>query len=116
LAQSDNTTVSNNTITSNCAAIVVTSGSRNTAVNDVVTHNTTTYNGSTVIQNVIGGLDTNTPTTMFQPSSGNYYDYNTYHFGSALGLKNWTWNGAPMNPLTWSGWQAASEDPNGSAN
>jgi parallel beta-helix repeat protein len=115
LAQSDHITVYGNTITSNCAGIVMTSGSRNLAVDDVVEENITTYPGSTVIRNLLGGLDTNNPPTLYAPANGNYYDYNTYHFGSALGLKNWTWNGIPVNPLTWSGWRAAGEDIHGSA-
>jgi parallel beta-helix repeat protein len=117
LARSDHTTVSNNTITSNCAGIMMTSSSQNQAIDDSVLDNIITYNGSGVIANRIGGQDTNNPPTLYDPASGNYFDYNTYHFSSLalLTLKNWTWNGAPVNPMNWLGWRAAGEDIHGIA-
>ena len=114
IAQSDHTTVSNNTITSNCADIILTSGSRNVAVYDAVVHNTLTYPGTTVIRNPVGAYDGNTPTTLYDPASHNYFDYNTYHFSSPtlLTLDNWVWNGSS---LKWLEWQAAGEDVHGTA-
>jgi hypothetical protein len=98
----------------------MTGGTRNDApiVQNSVVHNTLTYPGSTVIKNRIGGLDSSTPPTLYDPANHNYFDYNTYHFSSPalLTLKNWMWNGTPVNQLTWSSWQAAGEDPNGTAN
>jgi hypothetical protein len=107
--------VTNNTITSNCAGITMTQGTRNLAVLNSVVHNSLTYPSATLalIQNIIGGWDP-PPSTMFDPANQNYFDYNTYHFGSptVLAQKNWEWGGST---LTWSGWQAAGEDPNGTA-
>ena len=119
LAQSDHTTVSNNTITTNCSGIIMTGGIRNDSpiVQNSVVHNTLTYPASTAIKNRIGGLDSTTPPTLYDPANHNYFDYNTYHFSSPslLTLTNWMWNGTPVNPMNWSGWQAAGEDPNGTA-
>ena len=115
LTESDHTSVSSNTITSNCAGITMTQGTRNLAVYDSVVHNSINYPSLTLtlIQNVIGGWDP-PPATLFDPANQNYFDYNTYHFGSPtlLAQNNWMWGGST---LTWSGWQAAGEDPNGTA-
>ena len=115
LTESDHTNVTNNTITSNCAGITMTQGTRNLAVLNSVVHNSLTFPSVTLalIQNVIGGWDP-PPSTMFDPANQNYFDYNTYDFGSPtlLAQKNWQWGGSNV---TWSGWQAAGEDTNGTA-
>jgi hypothetical protein len=94
----------------------MTQGIRNLAVLNSVVHNSLTYPSVTLalIQNKSGGWDP-PPATMFDPANQNYFDYNTYHFGSPtiLAQTNWMWGGSN---LTWSGWQAAGEDPNGTAN
>ena len=115
LSESDHTTVSGNTITSNCAGITMTQGTRNQIVYSSVVNNSITYPGSTILQNYIGGWDPPPATSLFDPSNHNYFDYNTYHFSSPtlLTLDNWRWSG--LN-LTWSEWRAAGEDPNGTAN
>jgi parallel beta-helix repeat protein len=112
IADSDHTMVSGNTINSNCAGITMTQGTRNLSVNNSVVHNTITYPGVTQIRNPFGGVDSQTPTTLFDPDNHNYFDYNTYHFSSPTlpTLKHWKWNGTGLN---WSGWQAADQDVNG---
>jgi parallel beta-helix repeat protein len=119
LVSSDNTSVAGNTITSNCAGIALAQDSRNPTVNNSVTYNSTTYSGSVVLPYGIGGIDLLAPTAEYHPSSQNYFDYNTYHFGSPsmLTLNNWLWGSAGGSPtqMNWSAWQAAGEDPNGSA-
>jgi parallel beta-helix repeat protein len=118
LCESDHTTASNNTIKSNCAGITMTQSTRKpaaTTYNSVV-HNSISYSGSTVIQNLIGAQDSQTPPTLFDPANHNYFDYNTYHFSSPalLTLKHWRW-GIGNPTLSWSGWQAEGQDINGSA-
>ena len=81
---SDHTSVSGNTITSNCAGIGLIQDSRNPMVYDSVTDNNTTYLGSVVLPNPIGGTDSQVPMTVFDPASHNYFDYNAYHFNSRL--------------------------------
>jgi parallel beta-helix repeat protein len=117
LAQSDHSTVSNNTITSHCAGIVMTSGPRNQAVDDVVEDNITTYSGPAVLKSHIGGEDSSIPPTLYDPANHNYFDYNIYHFSSptSLTLGNWMWDGTPVKLLTWLGWRAAGEDIHGAA-
>jgi len=119
LAASDHTTVFGNQITSNCSGIQIDQDSRNAAVYDSVTDNVTTYPGSTRLFFRIGGKDPLKPSTLFDPASHNYFDYNTYHFSSPsmLTLQNWIWAGTagPNSPLNWSDWQAAGEDIHGTA-
>jgi len=117
LAGSDHTSVSGNVITSNCAGITMAQDSRNSVVNNAVTHNTLTYSGSSLIPNRIGGMDSQVPMTMFAPAANNYFDYNTYHFSSPalLSINNWTWNSKGSNRLNWATWQAAGQDTNGTA-
>jgi parallel beta-helix repeat protein len=113
LADSDGTSVSNNTITTNCAGITLTQGSRNLEVNDQVTDNSISYARSTALRNAIGGLDPVLPYTVFDPANGNYFDYNIYHFTpSVLSLKNWVYN---RSNLSWSDWKSAGEDTHGTA-
>jgi parallel beta-helix repeat protein len=114
---SDNTSVSGNTVTSNCAGIAINQDTRNAVVNDSVTDNITTYSGSIVLPNSIGATDSLTPMTMFNTASGNYFDYNTYHFSSQalLKLKNWTWNSKGSLTLSWLDWQAVGQDLHGAA-
>jgi parallel beta-helix repeat protein len=113
LADSDNTIVSGNVITTSCAGITLTQGSRNLEVNDVVTDNTTTYSGSVRLANRIGGLDPSPPYTVFDPANENYFDYNIYHFMPAVfSLNNWVYN---RTGLSWSGWQSSGEDTHGTA-
>jgi parallel beta-helix repeat protein len=115
LAQSDNTQVFDNAIISRCAGIFMTDGGRNRAVNNSVTDNTTTYTGSAVIANPIGGLDAHYPHALYDPANDDYFDYNTYHFGVALGFRNWSWNGTSFNLLSWSGWRQMGQDIHGRA-
>jgi parallel beta-helix repeat protein len=108
LADSDNTQVSNNIITTNCAGITLTQGSRNREVNDHITDNTITYLGTARLANRIGGLNQHQPYSVFNPSNGNYFDYNIYHFvPSAPSLSNWVFDRAD---LSWSAWLASGED------
>jgi parallel beta-helix repeat protein len=117
LYSSDHTSVSGNTITSNCAGIGIHQDSRNPVVYDSVTHNTITYPGSVVLANPIGATDGENPMTVFEKANHNYFDYNTYHFSSPVLLKmNWTWNSNGSRTFSWRGWQGAGEDPNGTAN
>jgi len=115
LAGTDHTNVSGNTITSNCAGILMTQDSRNPVIYNSVTNNTTTYPGSVGLPNRIGGMDSQIPMTVFDPNSHNFFDYNTYHFNSPLTLKQWTWNSRGNLSFSWLGWQAAGEDVNGTA-
>jgi len=113
LADSDNTDVTGNTITTNCAGITLTQGGRNLEVNDAVIDNRITYPGLTKLRNPIGGVDPTLPYTVFDPANQNYFDYNVYHFASsALSLTNWVYN---ATGLSWAGWQAGGEDIHGSA-
>ena len=117
LASADHTSVSGNTITSNCAGVMLTQDGRNSVVYNSVTHNTITYPGSVSIPYRIGAMDSMTPMTMFDANSNNYFDYNTYHFSSPnlLTAGNWTWNSRGNLSYPWLGWQAAGEDANGTA-
>jgi parallel beta-helix repeat protein len=118
VCESDNTTVSNNTINTNCAGITLTQSIRSPGAtfNDAVVHNTITYPGSTVLNYRIGGQDSQLPPATFDPNNHNYFDYNTYHFSSRdlLNLQNWMW-GVGNPALTWQGWLTAGQDPNGVA-
>jgi parallel beta-helix repeat protein len=123
---SDYTSVTANTITSNCAGIFL-SGCQPTqstpiiTVDDVVTDNTTTYSGSTVIPNRIGAQDGKQCVghPLLNPANNNYFDYNSYHFKSTsmLNLQNWVWGvfGSSTNFKTWSQWRAAGQDIHGTA-
>ena len=117
LASSDHANVFGNTITSNCAGILMTQDSRNPVVNNSVTHNSITYPGSVAIPSRIGAMDSMTPMTVFDPGSQNVFDYNTYHFSSpaVVMLANWTWNSRGNLSYPWLGWQTAGEDINGTA-
>ena len=113
LADSDNTTVSGNTITTSCAGITLTQGSRNLEINDIVIDNVIRYSGSLQLRNPIGGMNPNPPFTLFDPANANYFDYNVYHFiPSTLALKNWVYN---TTSLSWVNWQATGQDIHGTA-
>ncbi len=124
ITASDYATVSGNTITSNCSGIFVGGQQQNEAVlpiGIVVTDNTITYSGSTVIYERIGGADgtLGSSSPLFNPKDGSYFDYNTYHFKSTsmLNLTNWVWGGTAGQPYwkNWSQWRAAGQDTHGSA-
>ena len=113
LASSNNSTVSGNTITTNCGCIWITSGTRNHAVNNSVLGNTIIYAGLTPLRHVCGGSDSTGTLDMFSPAANNFYDFNTYQFPISLITKdNWNWDNELKNFL---GWQAAGEDTHGLA-
>jgi hypothetical protein len=114
-----------NCITSNCAGILLTSGTRMNPPpnNEVVTFNVMVLNNNSTISNPIGGI---------QNAGGNlcdgtsYYDFNQYFFPNdpnALTQSNWEWcNGAGNGfaLFTWAGWLSATppvpgQDPHGRA-
>jgi parallel beta-helix repeat protein len=125
LSDSDYTTVTGNTLTSNCGGITLTHGTHRlplvVPVDDIVTDNTITYSGSTTITNRIGGLDGQTPPLMFNGANNNYFDYNTYHFASngLLNMDHWLWGGTygiNQKLRDWAQWRAAGQDIHGTAN
>jgi parallel beta-helix repeat protein len=117
-ADSNNVTITGNTITSNCAGITLTQGTNRTSpnvpVNLVVTDNVITYPGSTKLIHAIGGQDSEQPPPLFNRANNNYFDYNTYHFSSrsVMNLLNWEWDGSL---LAWDAWRAAGQDTHGTA-
>jgi hypothetical protein len=118
LAASDTTTVTLNTILSNCAGIGITSaaGRSPIAMHDHITYNTTTYLGSGAMPEPTGATDScDESPTSDQSAADNYYDYNVYHFTSPAQLNNQNWQWKCNAKMTWAQWQATGEDIHGTA-
>ena len=125
VCDSDYTTVTGNTLTSNCGGITLTHSTHRLSlvvpVDDIVTDNTITYSGSTTIKNRIGGEDGQIPPPLFNSANNNYFDYNTYHFASngLLNMDNWVWGGTfgtTAQTHDWPQWRSAGQDIHGTAN
>ena len=125
VCDSDYTTVTGNTLTSNCSGITLTHSTDRinlvVPVDDIVTDNTITYSRSATIANRIGGIDGQTPPPLFNPANNNYFDYNTYHFASdgLLNMDNWVWGGTfgtTAQTRDWPQWRSAGQDIHGTAN
>jgi parallel beta-helix repeat protein len=73
VSDSDYTTVTGNTLTSNCSGITLTHSTDRinlvVPVDDIVTDNTITYSRSVVIHQRIGGQDSQSPPPLFNPAT-----------------------------------------------
>ena len=125
VCDSDYTTVTGNTLTSNCGGITLTHSTHRlplvVPVDDIVTDNTITYSRSATIANRIGGEDGQTPPPLFNSANNNYFDYNTYHFASngLLNMDNWVWGGTfgtTAQTHDWPQWRSTGQDIHGTAN
>jgi len=122
ISASDHSTVTGNTITSNCAGIWMGGYQRNEyidAVDDIVTDNSMTYSRSVPISSSIGAADgtLGASSPLFNPANNNYFDYNTYHLNSRgmLSIQIWVWGGKASSTKDWSQWRAAGQDIHGTA-
>jgi parallel beta-helix repeat protein len=131
LVDSDYTTVSHNTITSNCAGITLTQGHNIEMVGDEITDNNLTLHiGSALIADRIGLFDNpgSTGWNIFTANPPNFFDYNTYTFDNSVAwqtVTQWLDQGGSFGddcstdpttcfgPYTWAGWQAHGQDIHG---